>query len=77
MAIGTLYYSHSNARANAQFKSIPFHDASIDWKREEASTMSFKSPIKLEEADRIRYISPVGNDFGGQVYKVKKSVGDD
>ena len=76
MAIGTLYYSHSTTRANAQFKSIPFHSASIDWKREEASTMSFKSPVKLSEADRIRYKSDT-TDFGGQVYKIQKSVGDD
>jgi len=76
MAIGTLYYSHSTARANAEFKSIPFHSASIDWKREDASTMSFKSPVKLAEADRIRYKSDT-TDFGGQIYKVKKAVGDD
>lgn len=76
MSIGTLYYSHSTTRANAEFKSIPFHDASIDWKREEASTMSFSSPIKLAEADRIRYKSDT-TDFGGQVYKVRKNIGGD
>lgn len=77
MSIGTLYYSHSTTRANAQFKSIPFNNASIDWKREEASTMSFNSPVKLAEADRIRYKSKDGKDFGGQIYKIKKSVGND
>lgn len=77
MSIGTLYYSHSTTRANAQFKSFPFHSSSIDWKRTEASTMSFSSPVKLAEADRIRYKNPTGEDFGGQVYKVKKGVGDD
>lgn len=76
MSIGTLYYSHSTNRGSANFKSIPFHNASINWKRDEASTMSFKSPIKLAEADRIRYKSDT-TDFGGQVYKVKKSAGDD
>lgn len=76
MSIGTLYYSHSTARGSADFKSIPFHSASIDWKREEASTMSFQSPIKLEEADRIRYKSDT-TDFGGQIFKVKKSIGGD
>ena len=74
--IGTLYASHSTTRNSAKFKSIPFHDASIDWKRTEASTMSFKSPIKLEEADRIRYKSD-RSEFGGQVYKVKKTIGED
>lgn len=77
MAIGKLYYSHSTDRGKADFTEMPFHDASIDWKRTEASTMSFKSPVKLEEADRIRYQNPVGEDFGGQVYKVKKTAGDD
>lgn len=76
MSIGTLYYSHSTSRGTANFQSIPFHSASIDWKREEASTMSFSSPIKLEEADRIRYKSDT-TDFGGQIYKIKKSAGDD
>ena len=76
MAIGTLYYSHSTTRASADFKAIPFHSASIDWKREEASTMSFSSPVKLAEADRIRYKSDT-TDFGGQIYKVKKSIGGD
>lgn len=77
MSIGKLYYSHSTARGSEKFKTIPFHSASIDWKREEASTMSFKSPVKLAEADRIRYKNPTGDDFGGQVYKVKKAAGDD
>ena len=76
LAIGKLYYSHSTTRESADFKSIPFHDASIDWNREDASTMSFKSPIKLAEADRIRYKSDT-TDFGGQVYKVKKTIGED
>ena len=76
MSIGTLYYSHSTARGSANFKSIPFHSASIDWKREEASTMSFSSPVQLTEADRIRYKSDT-TDFGGQVYKIKKNVGGD
>lgn len=75
MSIGTLYYSHSTTREKAEFKSIPFSNATIDWKREEASTMSFKSPVKLEEADRIRYKSNT-TDFGGQIYKKKKTLND-
>ncbi len=74
--IGKLYYSHSTSREKADFKSIPFNNASIDWKREEASTMTFKSPIKLEEADRIRYKSDK-TTFGGQIYKKKKTLTDD
>lgn len=74
--IGTLYYSHSTSRGSANFKSMPFYDGSIDWNREEASNMSFKSPVKLAEADRIRYVSDTG-EFGGQIYKAKKTTGDD
>lgn len=77
MSIGKLYYSHSTARGSAGFKTLPFHDATIDWKKSDASTMSFKSPVKLQEADRIRYKNSLGRDFGGQIYKVKKSVGED
>ena len=77
MSIGTLYYSHSTSRGSAGFTTLPFHDASIDWKKSDASTMSFKSPVKLEEADRIRYANTNGEDFGGQIYKVKKNAGQD
>lgn len=76
MAIGTLYVSHSTNADSAKFNSIPFSDASIEWKATEASTMSFKSPLEFEEADRVRYKSDTG-DFGGQIYKKKKSIGDD
>ena len=76
MAIGKLYYSHSTTRETAKFNSIPFHDASIDWNREEASTMTFKSPVKLSEADRI-YYKGNNKDFGGQIYKMKKSLDSD
>lgn len=37
--------------------------------------MSFKSPVKLAEADRIRYKSNT-TDFGGQIYKKKKALTD-
>lgn len=77
MMIGKIFYSHSTSHEKSQFKSIPFHDASIDWKRNEASTMSFSSPVKLAEADKIRYVNLTGEDFGGQIYKVKKAVGGD
>lgn len=74
--IGKLYVSHSTQREKAEFKSIPFYNGSIEWNREQASTMSFKSPIKLAEADRVRYKSD-RTDFGGQIYKKKKSVSGD
>ena len=76
MSIGTLYVSHSTDAGSAEFNSVPFHNASIDWKSTEASTMSFSSPIELYEADRVRYKSGT-HDFGGQIYKKKKSLGDD
>lgn len=76
MAIGKLYASHQTSRGSADFTQIPFHDASISWEREKASTMSFKSSKKLEEADRIRYKSS-NAEFGGQIYKIKKKFGED
>ena len=66
--------SHSTAADSEKFRSIPFSGASITWKKEDASTMSFKSPIRLEEADRVRYKRDNGKDFGGQIYKKKKST---
>lgn len=78
MSIGTLYYSHSTSRGEAKFTSMPFHGASITHNRDKASSMSFKSPIKLEEADRIIYQDLANNKrFGGQVVKRTKSVGED
>lgn len=74
--IGKLYYSSSTSRGTASFKAIPFHSASIDWKREEASTFSFKSPIKLSEGDRVRYESDT-RSFGGQIYKITHRTNED
>lgn len=76
MAIGKLYASHSTSRETANFTEIPFHSASIDWSRTDASTMSFRSPVQLQEADRIRYESSE-KSFGGQIYKIKKTTNDD
>lgn len=76
MSVGKLYYSHQTSRGYADFTQIPFHDASITWERDKASTMSFKSSKVLSEADRIRYKSNT-TDFGGQVYKIKKTYGGD
>lgn len=76
MSIGTLYYSHQTNRGYADFKSIPFYDASISWEREKASAMTFKSTVELAEADRIRY-KATNTDFGGQVYKIKHKPGGD
>ena len=78
MSIGTLYYSHSTSRGEAKFKSMPFYDASITHNRDKASSMGFKSNLKLEEADRIIYKDRVNNTtFGGQVVKRSKTLGGD
>lgn len=74
--IGTLYISHSKSAGSAKFNSIPFHSASIDHKKVEASTLSFSSPIALEEADRVRYQSDT-TDWGGQIYKRKLGTDND
>lgn len=78
MSIGTLYYSHSTARGKAEFQSMPFHSASITHNRDKASSMSFKSNLKLQEADRIIYQNLSNNKtFGGQVVKRSKTLGGD
>ena len=78
MSIGTVYYSHSTARGQAEFTSMPFHSASITHNRDKASMMTFKSNLKLEEADRIIYKDLESNKtFGGQVVKRSKSLGGD
>lgn len=78
MGIGTLYWSDSTSRVFADFTSIPFHSASITHNRDKASEMSFKSPMKLNEADRIVYDDIKNNTkFGGQIIKRSKSLGED
>lgn len=71
---GDLYYSTDIKHNNSLlFTSLPFSDLSIDWRREEASTLNFKSPVLLTNGDRIRYNNSGRWDFGGQVYKISKS----
>ena len=78
MSIGTLYYTHSTARGQANFKSMPFHSASITHNRDKASMMTFKSTVKLAEADRIIYKDTKNKKtFGGQVVKRSKGLGED
>lgn len=78
MAIGTLYYSQSTDRGQADFTSMPFHSATIDHNRDKASSMSFKSKVKLQEADRIIYEDLSNNKtFGGQIVKRSKTLGGD
>ena len=78
MSIGTLYYSQSTKRVEAEFQSMPFHSASITHNKDKASEMSFKSNIKLNEADRIIYRDLTNNKtFGGQIIKRSKTLGGD
>lgn len=78
MSIGILYYSHSTSRGQAEFQSMPFYDASITHNRDKASSMSFKSNLKLQEADRIIYKDIINNTlFGGQIVKRSKTLGED
>ena len=76
--IGVLYHSHETTRGKANFNSIPFHDASITHNRDKASSMTFKSTVKLAEADRIIYQDKDSNNiFGGQIIKRTKTLGED
>lgn len=74
--IGKIYISHQTQQGTNQFTSVPFHDASITWKQDEASTLEFKSPQLFHEGDRVRYQSDITN-FGGQIYKITQKYGDD
>ena len=76
MSIGVLYYSQSTERGESEFNSMPFHSASITHNRDKASSMSFKSNIKLNESDRIIYAKQ-DRMFGGQIVKRTKSLGGD
>jgi len=77
LSIGTLYYSQSTDRGQAEFTSMPFHDASITHNRDKASSMTFKSTVKLDESDRIIYQNlDSKKKFGGQVIKRSKTLGD-
>lgn len=77
MSIGILYYSHSTSRGEAEFTQMPFYDASINHNRDKASSMSFKSNVKLDEADRIIYENTNNKKFGGQIVKRSKTLGGD
>ena len=75
MSIGALYYRHETSGGNVEFNSMPFHSASITHNRDKASSMTFKSNQKLEEADRIIYQDLTNNNtFGGQIVKRNKSL---
>ena len=71
-----MYASDTPKLAETHFHEIPFSDGKIEYKRNEASTLSFTSPEKLSHGTRIKYVDPRGSkySFGGQVYKTKESV---
>ena len=71
-----MYASDTPKLAETSFHEIPFSDGKIEYKRNEASTLSFTSPEKLSHGTRIKYVDPRGSkySFGGQIYKTKESV---
>ena len=71
-----MYASDTPKLAETHFHEIPFSDGKIEYKRNEASTLSFTSPEKLSHGTRIKYVDPRGSkySFGGQIYKTKESV---
>ena len=71
-----MYASDTPKLAETSFHEIPFSDGKIEYKRNEASTLSFTSPKKLSHGTRIKYVDPRGSkySFGGQIYKTKESV---
>lgn len=73
---GELYYSTNiKGKNEITFETLPYSDLNIEWRYADASTLNFKSSLLLNNGDRIRYDS-TDKSFGGQVYKVSKSLGD-
>ncbi|OEC87897.1 MULTISPECIES: XkdQ/YqbQ family protein [Methanobacterium] len=64
-----IYHSHSTTKGTANFKTIPFNNASIEFNSAKASTANFNSIQKLNEGDRIRIIGNNHRPFGGQIIK--------
>jgi hypothetical protein len=64
-----IYHSHSTTKGTANFKTIPFSNASIEFNSAKASTANFNSIQKLNEGDRIRIIGDNHRPFGGQIVK--------
>ena len=67
--VSQVYHSHSTTKGKANFKTIPFSNASIEFNSAKASTASFNSIKKLEEGDKIRIIGDNHLPFGGQIIK--------
>lgn len=72
----TIYHSSSQTRVSADFKTIPYSNASIEFNSDKGSTASFNSPDKLREGDRIRIVGDNHWPFGGQVIKVGSKLRD-
>lgn len=71
-----IYYSRSTTPATADFKTIPYSNASIEFNSDKASTASFSSPEKLQEGDKIRIVGDNHRPFGGQIIKVGSKLRD-
>lgn len=74
--VGKLYVSDTATLAETNFHMIPFNNAKIDYKKNEANTFSFKSNVSLSHGTRVRYEDPRGKryGFGGQVFKSKETL---
>ena len=74
--VGKVYASNTAKLAETHFHTVPFRNAKIEYKRNEADTFGFKSNVPLEHGTRVRYEDPRGKryGFGGQVYKSKESI---
>lgn len=74
--VGKVYVSNTAKLSETHFHMVPFTNAKIEYRRDEADTFSFKSNTFLEHGTRVRYEDPRGKryGFGGQVYKSKESI---
>lgn len=76
--IGKLYCSDTPKLAETNYHQLPFNNAKIEYRRNEADTFSFRTNEKLTQGTKVRYEDPRGKryGFGGQIYKLKESAND-
>lgn len=77
LMVSQIYHNSTiKNNGNANFESIPFDNASINFNSQKASTASFNSIKKLKEGDKIRIIGDNHPEFGGQIIKIGSKLKD-
>lgn len=72
-----IYHTSSTDKATADFETIPYSNASIEFNSGKASTASFNSIEQLFEGDKIRIEGDNHQPFGGQIIKTSAKLKDE